>query len=113
MGSNVLPGLLLGGNSIPPRSDAEPASSDRKDPVSSSHAAYRREIEADDDPVAFYEELEPKLIATRSPFRTAEAFNSEDIIDPRDTQPVLHEWFQLAHDMPPPAAGRRARGTGP
>ena len=37
------------------------------------------------------EELEAKLISTRSPFRTAEPFNIEDIIDPRDTRPVLHE----------------------
>ena len=34
--------------------------------------------------------------AIRSPFRTAEAFGVEEIIDPRDTRPFLCEFANLA-----------------
>ena len=32
----------------------------------------------------------------RSPFRTAESFLAEEIIDPRDTRPLLCEFANLA-----------------
>jgi propionyl-CoA carboxylase beta chain len=35
----------------------------------------------------------------RSPFRTAERFMIEDIIDPRDTRPLLCEWAARAHEL--------------
>jgi acetyl-CoA carboxylase carboxyltransferase component len=60
-------------------------------------AAYRRELEAADDPVALRGEIEERLNAVRSPFRTAERFMVEDIIDPRDTRPLLCEWAERAH----------------
>ena len=34
-----------------------------------------------------------------SPFRTAEAFNIEDIIDPRETRPVLCDFVETAQDV--------------
>lgn len=52
-------------------------------------AAFRREIEAAADPKAREQEIEEELRALASPFRTAEAFGVEDIIDPRDTRPYL------------------------
>jgi propionyl-CoA carboxylase beta chain len=52
-------------------------------------AAYRRDIENAPDPAARKAEIEATLNAVRSPFRTAEAFNIEDIIDPRDTRPLM------------------------
>ena len=48
-------------------------------------AAYRREIEAAADPDAKRAEIEARLQAVASPFRTAEA-TGQDIIDPRDTR---------------------------
>ena len=60
-------------------------------------AAYRRELEAADDPVALRAEIEERLNAVRSPFRTAERFMVEDIIDPRDTRQLLCEWAARAH----------------
>jgi acetyl-CoA carboxylase carboxyltransferase component len=60
-------------------------------------AAYRREIEAAPDPAAYAEELESRLVAMRSPFRTAEALNIEDLIDPRATRRLLCEWVDLAY----------------
>jgi len=62
-------------------------------------AAYRREIEAAPDPEAKREEIERRLQAVTSPFRTAEAFNIEDIIDPRDTRPLLCDFIEMAQGV--------------
>ena len=62
-------------------------------------AAYRRQIEESDDPEAEREAIEAKLNALSSPFRTAEAYNVEDIIDPRDTRPMLVEFVRMAQPM--------------
>ncbi len=35
----------------------------------------------------------------RSPFRTAERFSVEEIIDPRDTRPLLCDWAARAHEL--------------
>ena len=59
-------------------------------------AAYRREIESAPDPEVKRMEIERKLEAISSPFRTAEAFNIEEIIDPRDTRPVLCDFVEMA-----------------
>jgi acetyl-CoA carboxylase carboxyltransferase component len=59
-------------------------------------AAYRAEIDAAEDPVAKLAEIEERLERLRSPFRTAEAFLVEEIIDPRDTRPLLCEFANLA-----------------
>ena len=62
-------------------------------------AAYRRELEAAEDPVALRLEIEQRLNAVRSPFRTAERFGVEEIIDPRDTRPLLCDWAERAHEL--------------
>ncbi|MEO5898958.1 MAG: carboxyl transferase domain-containing protein [Ilumatobacteraceae bacterium] len=54
-------------------------------------AAYRREIEAADDPDAKRQEIEDRLNKLGSPFRTAEA-TGQDIIDPRDTRPLIADF---------------------
>jgi len=61
-----------------------------------AQAAYRREIESAPDPAAKRQEIERRLQAIASPFRTAEAFNCEEIIDPRDTRPILSDFVQMA-----------------
>jgi acetyl-CoA carboxylase carboxyltransferase component len=78
-------------------------------------AAYRRELDAAEDPQARRAEILARLDAVRSPFRTAERFSVEEIIDPRDTRPLLCEWVHdayalLRHDV---HAGPRARGLRP
>ena len=62
-------------------------------------AAYRREIEAAPDPEAARRDIEARLQAIASPFRTAEAFNIEDIIDPRETRPLLCDFVETAQDV--------------
>ena len=58
--------------------------------------AYRAELEAAPDPAAHLEAIRARLNQVRSPFRTAERFGIEDIIDPRDTRPLLCEFAALA-----------------
>jgi acetyl-CoA carboxylase carboxyltransferase component len=62
-------------------------------------AAYRRELEEADDPEALRGEIQERLDAVRSPFRTAERFGVEEIIDPRDTRPLLCDWAERAHEL--------------
>ncbi|MBX6372826.1 MAG: methylmalonyl-CoA carboxyltransferase [Acetobacteraceae bacterium] len=59
-------------------------------------AAYRAELDAAPDPAAKLAEIEARLQRLRSPFRTAEAFWVEEIIDPRDTRRLLCEFARLA-----------------
>jgi acetyl-CoA carboxylase carboxyltransferase component len=59
-------------------------------------AAYRSELEKADDPEALRAEIEERLNRVRNPFRTAEAYLVEEIIDPRDTRPLLCEFANLA-----------------
>jgi acetyl-CoA carboxylase carboxyltransferase component len=76
-------------------------------------AAYRRELEAAADPAALRREIEARLNAVRSPFRTAEAFGIEEIIDPRDTRPILTDWVALAYENEATRLGVKLRGTRP
>jgi acetyl-CoA carboxylase carboxyltransferase component len=62
-------------------------------------AAYRREIDSAPDPEAKRQEIERRLQAIASPFRTAEAFNIEDIIDPRETRPILCDFIEMAQSI--------------
>jgi acetyl-CoA carboxylase carboxyltransferase component len=59
-------------------------------------AAYRSELEQAEDPDALRAEIESAMNDVRSPFRTAEAFLVEDIIDPRKTRSLLCEFAELA-----------------
>jgi acetyl-CoA carboxylase carboxyltransferase component len=56
-------------------------------------AAYRREIETAADPARREREIEEELRQLASPFRTAEAFAVEDLIDPRETRPYLCQFI--------------------
>jgi acetyl-CoA carboxylase carboxyltransferase component len=59
-------------------------------------AAYRREIEQAPDPAQRERELEAELRRLASPLRTAEAFEVEDLIDPRETRPYLCRFLEAA-----------------
>jgi acetyl-CoA carboxylase carboxyltransferase component len=59
-------------------------------------AAFRRDIAAAPDPKAREAEIEEELRALASPFRTAEAFGVEDIIDPRETRAYLCRFIDAA-----------------
>jgi len=62
-------------------------------------AAYRADIDAAADPKAKQAEIEERLNALRSPFRSAEKFWVEEIIDPRKTRSLLCEFARLAEPL--------------
>jgi acetyl-CoA carboxylase carboxyltransferase component len=72
-------------------------------------AAYRREIASAPDPAAKRAELEAHLLAFRTPFSTAEVFALEELIDPRDTRPLLFEIIDAYRRNPGPPPGPKAR----
>jgi len=74
-------------------------------------AAYRAELDACDDPKARLAEIKARLERVRSPFRTAEKFGVEAIIDPRETRAELCEFVNLAQRALKP--GRKGRGLRP
>ncbi len=77
-------------------------------------AAYKRVIAASPDPDATRRELEERLASLRDPILTAEAFGVEELIDPRDTRPLLVEFARRAYEIVSQAPrGPKARGMRP
>lgn len=76
-------------------------------------AAYRRQIEASPDPEATEKEISERLNKLSSPFRSAEVFSIEEIIDPRDTRPLLCDWIENAYRLLPHERGPKKRGMRP
>ena len=58
--------------------------------------AYKAELAEVDDYDAHLAKIKERLNRVRSPFRSAEYFEVEEIIDPRDTRGVLCQWAGLA-----------------
>jgi len=67
--------------------------------------AFHREIAAADDPDAKRQELEEQLAAGRSPFPRAEAFSVHELIDPRETRPMLCRWVDRVQPLLPQLLG--------
>jgi acetyl-CoA carboxylase carboxyltransferase component len=76
-------------------------------------AAFRAQLERAADHAAEVERIRRELIAVSSPFRTAERFGVQDMIDPRDTRPLLCEWVRNAYRVLPELTGRPSFGTRP
>ena len=77
-------------------------------------AAYKRKLQAAPDPDALRRELEEKLASLRDPILTAESFGVEEIIDPRETRPLLVDFARRAFEIiANEARGPRARGFRP
>jgi acetyl-CoA carboxylase carboxyltransferase component len=74
-------------------------------------AAYKAEIEAAADREAKRAEIEARLRRFASPLRSAWRFDIEEIIDPRDTRPLLCEFAELAAPLRTP--GRSSFGLRP
>jgi len=55
--------------------------------------AFHREIAAAEDPEARRREIEDRLREARSPFPRAESFAVHELIDPRETRPLLCRWI--------------------
>lgn len=72
-------------------------------------AAFRREIATAADAKQRERELEEELRALASPFRTAEAFGVEEIIDPRETRPYLCRFIDAAQGKLRTTVGPKAK----
>ncbi|GAA5108303.1 acyl-CoA carboxylase subunit beta [Haloechinothrix salitolerans] len=59
-------------------------------------AAYRREIEASENPEQLRAEIEARMGALVDPWRTAEAFGVEHMIDPRATREIVATFFEAS-----------------
>jgi acetyl-CoA carboxylase carboxyltransferase component len=76
-------------------------------------AAFRAQLAAAADAQAEIERIRRTLSAVTSPFRTAERFGVQDLIDPRDSRPLLCDWVQDAYRVLPELTGPPAFGTRP
>jgi len=72
--------------------------------------AYKQDLADSDDPEALLADITERLNRVRSPHRSAEFFEIEEIIDPRDTRPLLCDWAGLVQRVlrpGPPSFGYR------
>jgi len=74
------------------------------------YAAHRAEIESSDDPMALHNQLQEYYRGFAQPFRAAEHFGIEDIIDPRETRPLLCEWIETTFPLEKANLGKKGRG---
>ena len=56
--------------------------------------AFKKEIEASDNPEVKRKEIEKKMSKQQNPFPRAESFSVHEIIDPRETSAYLREWVE-------------------
>lgn len=76
-------------------------------------AAFRTELSKADDRDAAIERIAQELERTSSPFRTAERFGVQDLIDPRESRPLLCDWVKDAYRVLPEQLGKPSFGTRP
>ena len=72
-------------------------------------AAFRRAIAAAPDPDAYRKEIEERLLLQASPWKTAEAFGIEEIIDPGETRIYIGRFLQAAEGSMRAKLGLRTR----
>ena len=76
--------------------------------------AFKRVLAGAEDAQALKAEIAERLEGVRSPFRTAESFLVEDIIDPAETRPLLCEWVRDAYAvLATMTLGPKGRGLRP
>ena len=75
--------------------------------------AFGREIAAAADPEAKRKELEDELAARLSPFPRSESYNFHELIDPRETRPMLCDWIRLVQPLLPQLLGPQHFGIRP
>lgn len=76
-------------------------------------AAFRAELERAADRDAEIARIAAQLERIGSPFRTAERFGVQDVIDPRESRILLCDWVRDAYALLPELVGRPSFGTRP
>ena len=72
-------------------------------------AVYRRAIEAAPDPKAYQKQIEAQLLELSLPWKTAEAFGIEEIIDPTETRERICRFVETAQSRIRTILGPKAR----
>ena len=62
-------------------------------------AAFKSDLEKSKNPEKLLKEIEERMEKVRSPFKTAESFLAEEIIDPRDTRKLICEFANLSSPL--------------
>jgi acetyl-CoA carboxylase carboxyltransferase component len=76
--------------------------------------AFKRLLAESPDAVAVKDDIAARLEAVRSPFRTAEHYLVEEVVDPAQTRPLLCAWAASAYDVLDTESPRpRLRGMRP
>lgn len=76
-------------------------------------AVYKSEIESAPDPAAKQAEIEQRLERLNSAFRTGESMMYDEMIDPRDTRPLLCEFVREAYKVTKTQLGPKYRSIRP
>jgi acetyl-CoA carboxylase carboxyltransferase component len=76
-------------------------------------AAYKSQIEAAPDPNAERERIEQRLEKLNSPFRAGESMWYDEMIDPRETRPMLCEFVKQAYEVTKTQLGPKYRTLRP
>jgi len=76
-------------------------------------AVYRSRIESAPDPDAEREMIEKRLEQLNSPFRAGESMWYDEMIDPRDTRPLLCEFAKQAYEVTKTQLGLKYRTLRP
>ena len=74
------------------------------------YAAHRAEIESSENPKKLHDQLQEYYRGFAQPFRAAEHFGIEDIIDPRETRPLLCDWIETVFYHEKTNLGVKKRG---
>ncbi len=69
--------------------------------------AYGKEIANSKNPEKKRREIEQALASKQSPFPRAECFSVHDLIDPRETRPLLCDWISLVQPLLPELVGSK------
>jgi len=72
-------------------------------------AVYRRAIEAAPDPEAYRKSVETQLLEASLPWKTAEAFGIEELIDPTETRELICRFIDAAQGRIKTLLGRKSR----
>ena len=70
--------------------------------------AYKAELAESDDPESLRAEIAERLNRYRNPHRSAEFYEIEQVIDPRDTRAMLCDWVRLARRVLQPGPDQQS-----
>jgi acetyl-CoA carboxylase carboxyltransferase component len=84
-------------------------------PEGGIEAAYKRQLAEAADPIALRAEINARIESARGPIGPLNTFQMEEMIDPRDTRPLVCEWVENAYRIVsmPTNLGPRPQGFRP